>query len=735
MTAPNAPATLKAIPFRGAAGTDPPPGWSNADQTLVDVGAITGTDGKPVERHLCGSGADLSSTQGTLPAHSLDGAIALAQRGLCPFITKSLQARAAGAVGLILTDNRAGEANEIPLLLALPSAMIADQDGARLRAFMAGTNGRTTIRVSRQIEEINTGRSGIVTSFSSAGPTPFGHILKPDISAPGGSVLSSTLPQFAPGGFAVFDGTSMATPHVAGSAALLVELHPSWTPQQIKSALVSTAAPAWGDTARTQEAPVPLEGGGLVWLPSATDPKLFTEPSSLSFEYIDVTGGAQSRGQLVRLTDAGGGDGTWTVSLAPQAASPGTTISFPGVVTVAPGGETDLPVVVHAPADAATGDDYGFILLSNGSVTRRIPYDFKVERPALEQVPVQPLRKVVQGSTSSGPSLVQQYEYPGSPFGNPPDQPPMDETGHENLYVLHINRPVVNAGVSPVLESNGTRIDPWFLGSKDENDVQGQAGTPINVNDLMFDFSLPIGAAGTVMPRQQAFYVSVDSGQQEFTNRNLAGQYLLRSWVNDVSPPSFHVITTRVSAGRPLIAARTFDQGSGVDPLSLVVAYKRSLVGAAAYDPLSGIAVFPLPAAAPKLTKGSTLAVFESSDYQEAKNVETISKDIMPNTTFRRATLHVVTGPAISWINPPPQVCVGKSVRFLVTASASHGVRSVRFSEAGKKVGGRVSGAAGLYAADWSTRKVRSGRHTVTATVTDKQGARFSATRTFRVCR
>ena len=110
----------------------------------------------------------------------------------------------------------------------------------------------------------------MITSFSSAGPTAFGHDLKPDISAPGGQILSSTLPRIDRSRFAVFDGTSMATPHVAGAAALLLQLHRSWTPSQVKSALVSTAAPAWGDTARTQEAPVTLEGGGLVALPDAS---------------------------------------------------------------------------------------------------------------------------------------------------------------------------------------------------------------------------------------------------------------------------------------------------------------------------------------------------------------------------------------------------------------------------------------------------------------------------------
>ena len=60
-------------------------------------------------------------------------------------------------------------------------------------------------------------------------------------------------------------------------------------------------------------------------------------------------------------------------------------------------------------------------------------------------------------------------------------------------------------------------MHPWLLGSKDENDVQGYAGTPVNVNPLTIDYPLDVGAAATVFPRLGTYYVAVDSGRDEFT--------------------------------------------------------------------------------------------------------------------------------------------------------------------------------------------------------------------------
>ncbi len=726
---------LPKIPFEPSF-TATPPTWEVSSQTLVDVGAITGTNGRPVDRRLCAPGPDPNGPGTTLPAHSLDGAIALASRGDCAFTLKAQRAKAAGAVGIVYVNNRPGETQQVPVQLSIPGGMIADLDGGRLRAAMQASGGRAQIRITVHSVQIETGRAGVPAFFSSAGPTSFTHELKPDIAAPGQQILSSTLPEFAGSPFAVFDGTSMATPHIAGAAAILVQLHPAWTPLQVKSALMATAHAAYADTAKTAEAPVLLEGAGLAYLPAANDPMIFTDPQSVSLHDVDVNHGAQVRGELVTLSDAGTGSGTWSVEIRPQAATRGVYLDLPPTVALAPGGTASLPVAAKVAADADAGEQFGFIVLRQGAIERRIPYFFLVTRPALESVSATPLTTFQVGNTTKGLSRAGIYRFPSTPFGPAANfvGPPMDESGAEKLYTIDLKGSAANVGVSIVASSRGSLIDPYFLGAKDENDVQGYSGTPVNVNSYMFDYRLDVGAAGAQFPRQKQFYVSVDSQRNPATGKSFAGSYLMRAWVNDVTPPAIRLLTTKVAAGRPTIIAQAADLQSGVDPFSLVLGYGRILVGAAGYDPFSGLIFFPLPPQAKALPVGKTVGIVVASDYQETKNLDQAGDDVMPNTSFLRVTLRAVNGPTVTWLAPETGQCAAKTQGLVVDAGSTKPVREVRFLDGKRTIGVSKRGSLGLYAVQWKTGRAAKGVHTLRAVVLDSAGRQAAATRRVPVC-
>jgi hypothetical protein len=274
-----------------------------------------------------------------------------------------------------------------------------------------------------------------------------------------------------------------------------------------------------------------------------------------------------------------------------------------------------------------------------------------------------------------------------------------------------------------------------MLGSPDENDVQGYAGTPVNVNNLTIDYPLDIGAAGTVFPRTKTYYVAVDSGHDVFTGRSLAGAYVLRAWVDDLRPPLLGLITDRVAAGRPTIALRVLDEGAGVDPFSLVIGYGQVLIGAYAYDPISGVALFPLPTQAPKLKVGKPVLGASAADYQEAKNVDSVGDELLPNTAFAEGRIDVVDAPTINWLVPEIRECVPATTPMIVVAGSTAAIRSVRFLDGQKAIAAVKRGGLGIYSAVWKRGSAAKGQHTLRAIVTDAKGRKAEAQRIARVCK
>lgn len=311
----------------------------------------------------------------TLPAGSLTGKMALIQRGACNFSLKVWNAQQAGAVGVIIYNNAAGGEGTITMAagahadeVTIPSASVGYSMGVDMTTFYNTNPGTATVQIDPS-GRVTPNRPDEMAGFSSRGPAPDGWI-KPDVVAPGVNVLSSG---YGPSGqeftgFGQVSGTSMAAPHVAGSVALLRQLHPTWRPWQIKSALMSTAKTEGVVNVDGSPAGVLDRGAGRIDLTRAGTPGLVFDQPSLSGGR--VAAGA-SRRFVVNAQDVSGTASTW--SLAATTSDPAFGV---GVVTtslsVPANGSATLSVTLSTTSDAASGDYEGELRLTNGATGEQL---------------------------------------------------------------------------------------------------------------------------------------------------------------------------------------------------------------------------------------------------------------------------------------------------------------------------------------------------------------------------
>src|SRR6266576_4184494 len=293
--------------FPGA-GTLESPGRA---RKIITVGASTNQHfvGQPFT-YPAGGGTTIGAAVGEFPAlptasydlfdtnstacMSVDpgasGKLAIVNRGGCTFSTKVRSEIAVGAVGVVVINNVAGD----PPAMAkdggggddLPAVMIGLNEGAALRA-----SGATTASADATFQEFITTNKDILAGFSSQGPTNVDVAIKPDLTSVGVNVLSSITcvgkPETCPGdgtGWAFFSGTSMSTPHIAGSAAVLLNLDSSWSPAQVKSALVNRADLVVKDAKTgTHDIGPTAQGAGRENLSVAANGTTWLSPVSASF--------------------------------------------------------------------------------------------------------------------------------------------------------------------------------------------------------------------------------------------------------------------------------------------------------------------------------------------------------------------------------------------------------------------------------------------------------------------
>ncbi len=221
------------------------------------------------------------------PANTFSGQIVLCDRGEIARVEKAKNVADGGAGGYILANVSGGASNLADDIYVIPGIHINATDGTNVRNWLTGggTDHMATITGTNGAVGVDPAASDRVAGFSSRGPNPNpASILAPSLAAPGVSILAADL---LPVDYGFKNGTSMASPHAAGAAALLVQLQPDWSPSQIHSALSTS-----GSIALTKEDGVTTAdsfdiGGGRIDIPSALNAGLLISETGANFRSAD----------------------------------------------------------------------------------------------------------------------------------------------------------------------------------------------------------------------------------------------------------------------------------------------------------------------------------------------------------------------------------------------------------------------------------------------------------------
>jgi minor extracellular serine protease Vpr len=347
--------------------------------------------------YFAAAGAPTPPTSGSLPiqatstllgcnpgqaAGSLTGKAALVKRGTCTFYEKARNAQAAGASAVILYNNVAGFVNPTvagtpPITIPVVAITLADGN------LIASRLPTVTMTWTNQLINAPNPAAGLVSTFSSFGPSAELDF-KPDLGAPGGNIYS-TFP-LAQGGYATLSGTSMASPHVAGSVALLLQAKPHTPPSLARDLLQNNGVPAnWnGNPGLGFLDNVHLQGAGLIHIDRTILAGTSISPAKLAL------GEGQAGPVTQTLTLQNGSGAAVTYGLTHVAAlatgpteftvgeflAPASVAFSTPSVTVPPGGTATVNVTITAPTTANLYTYGGYLVATpqGGGLPLRVPY-------------------------------------------------------------------------------------------------------------------------------------------------------------------------------------------------------------------------------------------------------------------------------------------------------------------------------------------------------------------------
>lgn len=323
----------------------------------------------------------------------------LCTRGQVARVLRGDNVAAGGAGAVVLRNPSLNSLNTDNYVI--PAVHVDHEVGDAIATYVNDHPGQVTITFTAGVatfaDEDPRVVADLTTAFSSRGPNgPVPEVIKPDLTAPGVQIMAGNSPQCydpvdqacgRPGElFQAIAGTSMSSPHAAGAAGLLKAVHPDWTPDMIRSAMMTNAhiESLWKEDGETP-ADVFDVGAGRLALETATDPGLVfkesadnymdgaDDPASLnlpSFGFGEIAGvGVISR----EVTSLVGAETTWTVSVdAPENVD--ITLS-PDPITVPANGTASFQVSVDA-TEADEGWHFGRVTLTHGPHSATMPVAF-----------------------------------------------------------------------------------------------------------------------------------------------------------------------------------------------------------------------------------------------------------------------------------------------------------------------------------------------------------------------
>lgn len=369
---------------------------------------LTRTRGLPSSPLVDAEDTAIAGTQPSVsrycPPGSLDPAKVAGKLVIClrgsgvARLDKARTVQDAGGVGMVLANETDAE-QLIADPYAIPALNITRADGATLKSAVGANGSVAALTVKRDAAVPADGATPRIAGFSSRGPYPTAVDLPgPAVTAPGVNVLAAVAS--GPAAWDFDSGTSMSTPIVGGTALLLAQRHPKWTPEQIGSALALTASPVKLE-AGDGVADATKAGAGQIDPQRADDPGLVVTPTRASLQRLltdpDGAGGLNLPAVLSwegggrksasrRFTSVDDAAHTWTIGADAAAGTTLTTNPPAGTqIRLAPCATTSVAVTAArttAPLDTpATG---GVTLTDEGGRVVRLPVTL---RPTALDIP------------------------------------------------------------------------------------------------------------------------------------------------------------------------------------------------------------------------------------------------------------------------------------------------------------------------------------------------------------